>query len=389
MLTSSSGSPAHWSMHDSEGVSLSATEVADTFDLFARVEGELVNLNRENRKRGLPDVSYQAGLEQLEAEYGFHFDPDKQNELNWHQALKIEKRRSALETLLSLRAYEEEPYTEFRDERGWSSYDQIISGGYGELINALADGLDVRVNTPATQISYGDDGVKVYTTDGGYVYGSAVVVTVPLGVLQEEQKLSFDPKLSKEKMEAVGSLEMGPMIKLTMKFATRFWERGTYCWGMMADERGEWPEYFVTSMEGHTDENIMFAYIAGKYSLALIDTPDSNVQAAALRKLRVIFPGGVDNPVASVVNRWGPGNYSEYFGGAFTYVPVNSSSSHMATLSKPAGGGRVLFAGEATCPLLYGATSWRVVSVFAIQSMMPNNSLLNIGCSSWGDIILM
>eukprot|EP00854_Cymbomonas_tetramitiformis_P001887 gene1887-2568_t len=123
---------------------------------------------------------------------------------------------------------------------------------------------------------------------------------VPLGVLQEEQKLSFDPKLSKEKMEAVGSLEMGPMIKLTMKFATRFWERGTYCWGMMADERGEWPEYFVTSMEGHTDENIMFAYIAGKYSLALIDTPDSNVQAAALRKLRVIFPGGVDNPVASV-----------------------------------------------------------------------------------------
>eukprot|EP00854_Cymbomonas_tetramitiformis_P001888 gene1888-2570_t len=145
MLTSSSGSPAHWSMHDSEGVSLSATEVADTFDLFARVEGELVNLNRENRKRGLPDVSYQAGLEQLEAEYGFHFDPDKQNELNWHQA----------------------------------------------------------------------------------------------------------------------------------------------------------------------------------------------------------------------------------------------------TLSKPAGGGRVLFAGEATCPLLYGATSWRVVSVFAIQSMMPNNSLLNIGCSSWGDIILM
>src|SRR5204863_1850171 len=55
--------------------------------------------------------------------------------------------------------------------------------------------------------------------------GSRVLLTVPRGVLKRNEKgggIEFDPTI-KEKKEAIQSLEMGAVTKVTMEFRSRFW----------------------------------------------------------------------------------------------------------------------------------------------------------------------
>ncbi len=50
-----------------------------------------------------------------------------------------------------------------------------------------------------------------------------VLITVPLGVLQQPGTLEFTPPLM-AKQEALGQLAMGRVIRVTLRFRERFWE---------------------------------------------------------------------------------------------------------------------------------------------------------------------
>jgi monoamine oxidase len=67
-------------------------------------------------------------------------------------------------------------------------------GGYGRILDALAEGLDVRTSHPVDEIEYGDDGVRVRRyPSGDVITGSHAVVTVPLGVLKDPDAIAFTP----------------------------------------------------------------------------------------------------------------------------------------------------------------------------------------------------
>jgi polyamine oxidase len=70
----------------------------------------------------------------------------------------------------------------------------VIPTGYGQLVDALADGIDVRLSSPVQRITVTDDEVSVTTESGEVITAAAVIVTLPLGVLQAGS-VTFDPPL--------------------------------------------------------------------------------------------------------------------------------------------------------------------------------------------------
>ena len=112
-----------------------------------------------------------------------------------------------------------------------------ILSGYDRIVEWLQSELDpqrlaVHLNTIVREVRWrqGEVEVAAQSQTTGQVEsfsGSRAVVTLPLGVLQARWgdlgAVRFDPELP-EKQEAAGRLEMGHVIRTTLRFRERFWE---------------------------------------------------------------------------------------------------------------------------------------------------------------------
>jgi monoamine oxidase len=97
-----------------------------------------------------------------------------------------------------------------------------ILGGYDQVLATIAEGLDIRLETPVTAIRWGADGVEVDTPRGGYSARSAIV-TLPLALLKAGA-IDFSPPLPEAKRQAIGALAMAPAMKLHLRFNEPFWD---------------------------------------------------------------------------------------------------------------------------------------------------------------------
>ncbi|KAH7947466.1 hypothetical protein HPB52_012195 [Rhipicephalus sanguineus] len=109
----------------------------------------------------------------------------------------------------------------------FSGQHALVPDGFGCLLQALAEGLDVRYGHKVTAIEYGSEegGVRVLTEQSGAKNGSDeeeegkfsadfALVTVPLTILQR-QEISFSPPLPKVKTDALKDLGAGLIEKDT------------------------------------------------------------------------------------------------------------------------------------------------------------------------------
>jgi len=110
-----------------------------------------------------------------------------------------------------------------------------ILNGYRALLSLLAPakGADfpIRLNTAVRQVTWSRDRVDITAQDARgdhHVYARKAIVTLPLAVLQakpgETGAVAFVPEL-KSKQNALDHLEMGPVIRVVLRFRERFWER--------------------------------------------------------------------------------------------------------------------------------------------------------------------
>jgi monoamine oxidase len=102
-----------------------------------------------------------------------------------------------------------------------------IASGYESLVRAVADRIDrklcdVVMNTPIHEIVWRPGEVIARATTQEY-QASRAIVTLPLGVLKSNNVI-FSPAL-KEKQNAMSFLEMGPVIRVSLCFQKKFWER--------------------------------------------------------------------------------------------------------------------------------------------------------------------
>jgi len=127
----------------------------------------------------------------------------------------------------------------YREWQGEGETEYRVNGGYGRLIQFLADqctthGCSIRYRSVATRIDWSPGKVDVTLADGQTFSGSHLIVTVSLGILQQEPAsaassasspaaLSFFPPIPAYRA-AARQLGYGSVIKILMEFRRPFWE---------------------------------------------------------------------------------------------------------------------------------------------------------------------
>ncbi len=218
--------------------------------------------------------------------------------------------------------------------------DVLFPGGYGQIIEALSDGLDVRLRQAVIGIDHSGARVVATTASGAKFEADRVVVTLPLGVLKNGL-VSFSPPLPPAKRQAIADLKMGVLNKTCLLFEDVFWEPGVEVIGYVGADRGRWAE--TLSLHPYTGQPILMMFNAGAYGTEIEGLADREIVAEAMAALADMY-GAVPQPTDALVTRWGSDPWTH---GSYSYVPVGSSFERYAALGEPIGD-RVFFAGEAT-----------------------------------------
>lgn len=102
----------------------------------------------------------------------------------------------------------------------WSGADTtplyMIKQGFGALVTRFGAEVPVRLNTPATKITWGGKGVSV-ETPAGSIDAKACILTVSTGVLRSGA-IAFDPPLPDWTQQAIEDLPMGLLAKVALQF---------------------------------------------------------------------------------------------------------------------------------------------------------------------------
>ncbi|MEM7286069.1 MAG: NAD(P)/FAD-dependent oxidoreductase [Actinomycetota bacterium] len=217
----------------------------------------------------------------------------------------------------------------------------VVVGGYGRLVDLMAQGLDIRLDHVVGTIGHRDDGVEVVTSKGPFE-GSHVIVTVPLGVLKADA-ITFEPPLPDAKVAAIDGIGMGRLEKVVLRFDQPFWRRDpTRPQNLFfIDDATPCPLFFdLGDGAGHP---FLAALVTGDHGTRLVNDPDS-VVAEAMQALETMFPGRVPTPVATHTTRWQLDPFSL---GSYSTIRPETTEEHFDDLVAPVGT-RLLFAGEAT-----------------------------------------
>jgi polyamine oxidase len=222
--------------------------------------------------------------------------------------------------------------------------------GYSELIRRRAEPLRPWIQTGAVvrRVDFRGPRVRVVwerTTDGQTfeLEASAVIVTVPLGVLRAGT-IAFDPPLSEAKRRAIDRIAMGDAI------AVHFWttERPlSDRWGDFSMIWGDGASSFLrprVGLEGAPE--VYTAFTVGREARRRAAWEDGRLLEATIAELESILPAGsrVGPPLGGVVHRWPLDPFSE---GAYSFLPPGVGLPDRRDLAASEEG-RIFFAGEAT-----------------------------------------
>jgi monoamine oxidase len=233
--------------------------------------------------------------------------------------------------------------------------------GLGVAVDALARslerGCDLRLRTVAREIRWRPGSAEIVTASGPMLRASAVVVTVPLPLLDPPADvpgaLRFSPRLD-AKLGVLRTLHMGPVVKVVLGFRRAFWldiadlndvaflhayEHPVPTWWTAVDPAAP----LLTGWAGGPGA----ARLAGASGARLAELATGSLAAAL-----AVSP----SDVAGQLEGWHfhDWNADPFCGGGYTYVGVGGTDAHRA-LAEPVAR-TLFFAGEATGGDGYNAT---------------------------------
>lgn len=275
------------------------------------------------------DASYRDAAEVALAEQG------------WHPA-RVQRVREYLEH----RA--EEQYGVWIDDLAAHGLDDdaidgdevVFPEGYDRLPHRWAEGLDIRLSTPALRVDWGSGRVEVATHDGSF-RGASAVITVPVGVLASGD-LEITPPLPEPNTTALSRLEMNRFEKVFLRFPERFWDEGVYAVRQQGPEGRWWHSWYdLTSLHG---EPTLLTFAAGPAAAETRGWDDDRVAESVLRQLRRLYGTVVPAPTGVHRTAWQDDPWAR---GSYAYMTRGSVTADHDALATPVGG-RVHIAGEAT-----------------------------------------
>ena len=277
-----------------------------------------------------PDLSLQEVFEEFVDVNGLDADGRR----SWRQSLNsmFEQEFGADISDLSISSWEGGS-----DLRGG---DVVIPGGYSQVTDVLAEGLDIRLDHAVERIDYSGDEVELTTGSGQAFEADRVIVTVPLGILKSGL-ISFEPPLPVSKQESIDALRMGVLNRTSLLFDDVFWKPDVEWIGIVGEPPGQWAE--TLNLYPYQQQPVLAMFNPGTFGVETEQYTDDELTAQALAALEGVF-GKVPEPVDSVSTRW---NSDPWARGSYSYVPIGASFTSYRELAKPVGG-RLFFAGEAT-----------------------------------------
>ena len=192
----------------------------------------------------------------------------------------------------------------------------------------------VRVDYSSDKINLEDDEGRKYQADG-------VIITVPLAILKKK-RITFEPELPQEKVEAIDSLGMGAGGKIFIRFKKNLWGRR---WSLLND--GFIVMYNSAAVFETIEKNrVLVGFILGSEAETF-----GKLSKEEQRKLLFEDMAGIlgkaeveENYEDHYYHGW---ELEEDIGGAYSYPSTDRADKHRQHLAKPLCD-RVHFAGEAT-----------------------------------------
>ena len=137
--------------------------------------------------------------------------------------------------------------------------DGVVTGGFGTMVEDALDGIETFFSTAVVGVAYNENRVSLRLGSGESLSVDRVVVTVPLGVLQNES-IVFDPLLPFEQRAAIAALGMGTVDTVWLRFDTPFWTTDAVLWNLVGtdDEITTW-----YNLEPITGEPVLVGVVGG------------------------------------------------------------------------------------------------------------------------------
>lgn len=274
--------------------------------------------------------------------------------LDWHFA-NLEFANATPLSLLSLKHWDQDDDFEF------SGSHLTVRNGYSCVPVALAEGLDIKLNTAVRKCNYSATGVELVVsnaknnTNQQTLKADAVLCTLPLGVLKECIKgnglncVQFSPSLPEWKSSAVQRMGFGNLNKVVLCFDRVFWDPNANLFGHVGSTTASRGELFL--FWNLYKAPVLLALVAGEAAAIMENVSDDVIVGRSLVVLKGIFGNNaVPQPKETLVTRWRADPWAR---GSYSFVAAGSSGNDydlMATPVSHTSGGlpRLFFAGEHT-----------------------------------------
>ncbi len=161
-----------------------------------------------------------------------------------------------------------------------------IIEGYDQLPHALAKDLDIRLESQVETVSWDSKAVRVRLCSGPELDARAAISTLPVGVLRSDA-VRFVPPLPDSKREALSKIEMGPVLKLLLRFQERFWPRWTE---LIACSTGPVNLYWSVFRGVEDRPPVLSAYCIGPRATELSRLSEEEVSEIVIADLARLFP---------------------------------------------------------------------------------------------------
>lgn len=174
-------------------------------------------------------------------------------------------------------------------EEGSEGDDLLVLGGYGALADDLATGLDIRMSTAVSAVSWNDNGVELALIDGAPLTCDRVIITVPLGVLAAGG-ISFQPPLPESHQAAIGTMRTGLLDKVWFVFPEQFWSNESLIWNRVDEPGTPFREWY--NLAPLTGKPVLLALHGGRTARAWAQRSDDDIRAAGIAALQQFIDAG-------------------------------------------------------------------------------------------------
>jgi predicted NAD/FAD-dependent oxidoreductase len=220
----------------------------------------------------------------------------------------------------------------------------VLTGGYQQLAERLATGIDIRFGAVVTRIEYERPGPhRIRLTAGQSTFDcDQVIVTLPLGVLKTGS-VTFAPQLPPAKQSAIERLGVGCLAKVIVWFDEPFWPLDQYSFGLIGQDIDQCPTNIVNMTFSH-GLPCLAILAGGELGARVEQMPEAAARAWAMDCLQQLFGEEVPQPRRIQTTGWLEDPFSR---GAYSYVAVGASPDDFDAIAAPVGDA-LFFAGEAT-----------------------------------------